>query len=149
MDHPSAVDLLREVVGDLPDEAEDHALAALAALSEPSVADAALVENAILARLEEAAPHLVTGRYRIEATAPVTLGPRATRPEGDPRPEGTVITGKAIVPTSPEYEYPSCPDCRRGLRAAAAGVLTCVTLPARVGNLNGQPGDVVACGKER
>jgi hypothetical protein len=129
MDNPTAIELLRDVVATLPDEAEDHALAALSALAEPSVLVAALSEQDILDRLTAAKPHLVAMPGNVVAD------------ESQTRPDGTVVTGSHLARTD-------CPDCTRGTYSIG-GVLVCVQLPPRVGSLNGNPGDIVACGKER
>lgn len=111
----TAVAVLRDLVADLPDEAEEHALAALAALTDPDVARAALGEQGVQERLAAATPHLV------------------------PMP-GNVHDGRVDVT--------DCPDCTRGTYSVG-GVLVCIQLPARVGRMDGKPGDIVACGKER
>jgi hypothetical protein len=130
MDTPSAIDILRDLVADLPDEADDEAFAALAALTDPRVATAALVEQDAQERLAAATPRLAIGMFKVIPDEPFVDD------------AGREITGSHIEgPTD-------CPDCTRGTRSVG-GVLVCVTLPASVGVLGGRPGDIVACGKER
>lgn len=136
MTEPTAVELLCELASALPDEAEDHALAALAALTDPSVAAAALVEQDILERIEAAKPHLVRGSFRV-VEDPV-----------ETRPDGTKVTGSHLE-ADDDRAFLHCPDCTRGLRAIGGNALACITLPDRSVQIDTGPGDVVACGKER
>jgi hypothetical protein len=132
MTKPTAVELLREIVGDLPTEAEDHALAALAVLADPGVAAAAMDEQLTRERLEAAKPHLVRKAVKIVAV-PV-----------ERRKDGTRVTGTRIEGSA------ACPDCGRGAWSDA-GVLVCAQLPRVPTELAhaGKPGDLIACGMER
>lgn len=144
---PRALDLLREVVGALPestlperdtipvDHAEDASLAAIAVLTEPSVASAALAELAILERLAAASPHLVKDGSPVVETPDVDA-------------DGKQLVLGGIKQVTRAHTVHACPDCSRGLYSIE-GVLVCIQLSERVGTLDGTEHDIVACGRER
>lgn len=138
---PRTVDVLAEAVAALPeadgltDHADPAAYAALAALTEPSVAGAALGELATLERLALAQPHLV-----------VDGSPVTETPDLDADGEPVYLDGIAQVTRA--HTSAACPDCTRGLYSID-GVLVCEQLPQRVGTFDGKQGDIVACGRER
>lgn len=121
------VDILRELLDQEPDD--DSATAAIAALTNPAVAAAAMGEQLLAERLEAAVPHRVAGVFRVIEDEPYER-------------DGAMVTGSHVEgPTD-------CPDCTRGTYSVG-GVLVCIQLPAQVGALGGTVGDIVACGKER
>ena len=143
----SAVTSLPGVEPDGGDPSEEVAFAALAVLSEPSVMAAALGELGVLERIALAAPHLVA--VEIEETVEQVKTYDPARATSDAV-AGTDEQGAywLIESTTRRNIRSTCPDCTRGTYSLD-GVLICIQLPARVGTLDGQPGDIVACGRER
>lgn len=118
-----------------PARSIDRLKARLAALPGDVADDVADTLHAILdaGEIHELAPHLVAGVIQITTYT-------------ETRPDGTEVTG------STASGLMSCPDCRHGLVSTTSGVMACSRIPAaRVGSMtiDGQPGDVLACGEVR
>lgn len=150
-----SVDILRELVAQLDDD--DDVTAAIAALTDATAAGAAVSTLVPL----EATPHLVPqpGNLVEEVEENQTFDlDRAERSglkdpagylEPDPDdPDAEPVPYWVITTTATRLLDSSCPDCRRGCRSVD-GVLVCLQLPARVGSMGGEAGDVVACGLPR
>jgi hypothetical protein len=114
-------------------EPDEHVQAALAALEDPDVAQAALAERDVKARLALAAPRQV----HVEQ-------PFATDPDVVDKSSGALL-----VRGGRRYLGPvDCPDCTRGLEAMTDG-LACCQLRGQRGMKPCHEGCIIACGRER